>query len=105
MKRAQLRPQAEDDLVEAARYYAEHGGGALAARMFDAALAALEPIQQMPAIGSPRIGRLCDVSGLRSWAIPGFPMHWFYFETNDHLDVVRLLGDAQDIISILSEKP
>jgi len=29
-------------------------------------------------------------------------IQWLYFEANDHLDVVRLVGDRQDIIAILS---
>ena len=102
MKPAHLRPQAEADLVEAARHYAKEGSFELAERMFAAALAALEPIERMPAMGSPRLGQLCEIPGLRSWRVKGFPMQWLYFEAGDHLDVVRLVGDRQDIIAILS---
>jgi toxin ParE1/3/4 len=28
-------------------------------------------------------------------------MQWLYFEAADHLDVVRLLGDRQDIVALL----
>ena len=102
MKRAQLRPQAEADLLEATRHYATEGGVELAERMFDAAIAALEPIQQMPGIGSPRLGQMCEIFGLRSWRVADFPMQWLYFEADDHFDVVRLLGDRQDIVAILA---
>lgn len=86
-----------------ARYYAQEGGFDLGERVFDAALAALEQIRQMPSIGSPRLGLSCDIPGLRSWRVTGFPMQWLYFEASDHIDVVRLLGDRQDIIAILRE--
>ena len=56
MKSAHLRPRAEAALVEAARYYAQEGGFALRERLFDAAIAALEPIERMPSMGSPRLG-------------------------------------------------
>jgi toxin ParE1/3/4 len=102
LKRAHLRPRAEADLIEAATHYAAEGSAALAARMFDAALAALEPIERMPSIGSPRLGQLCEIPGLRSWRVTDFPMQWLYFEAESHLDVVRLLGDRQDIIAILT---
>lgn len=102
MKRAHLRPQAEADLLEATRHFANEGNVELAERMFDAAIAALEPMQRMPGMGSPRLGQLCEIPGLRSWRINGFPMQWLYFEATDHLDVVRLLGDRQDIAAILS---
>ena len=105
MKRARLRPRAEQDLVEGARHYAKEGGAALGEKMFDAALKALEPIQRMPGLGSPRLGLLCEIPGLRSWRAAGFPMQWLYFEAADHLDVIRLLGDRQDIIAILGEAP
>ena len=103
MKAARLRPRAERDLVDAARYYTKEGGMALGARMFDAALAALKPIQRMPGMGSLRLGELCGIPGLRSWGVAGFALRWFYFEMDGHLDVVRLLGERRDIASILRE--
>jgi toxin ParE1/3/4 len=33
--------------------------------------------------------------------VTGFPMQWLCFEADRHLDVVRLLGDRQDIVVIL----
>ena len=103
MKPAELRPLAEQDLVDAARHYAREGGVVLGERVFDAALASLEPIQRMPGMGSPRLGQLCEIAGLRSWRVAGFPLQWFYFERADQLDVVRLLADRQDIAAILSD--
>jgi len=94
---------AEEDLVAVARFYAHEGGRELGARVFDAALAALKPIQDMPAMGSPRLGQLCEIPGLRSCRVKGFPLQWLYFEADAHLDVVRLLGDRQDIAAILHE--
>ena len=102
MKPAHLRPQAEADLIEATRHYAKEGSLDLAERMFDAAIEALKPIERMPAMGSPRLGQLCEIPGLRSWRVSGFPMQWLYLEADDHLDVVRLLGDRQDIVAILN---
>jgi toxin ParE1/3/4 len=101
-KPARLRPRAEQDLVDAARCYAAEGGIALGERFFDAALAALEPLERMPAIGSPRLGVACGIPGLRSWRVEGFPLQWFYFEAEGWLDVVRLLGERQDIAVLLS---
>jgi toxin ParE1/3/4 len=103
LKPALLRPRAQEDLIELARGYAQQGGRALGERMFDAALAALAPVQRMPGMGSPRLGQMCEIPGLRSWRVAGFPMQWFYFEADDHLDVVRLLCDRQDVIAILAE--
>jgi hypothetical protein len=32
--------------------------------------------------------------------LSGFPLVWFYFERDDHLDFTRLLGERQDILGI-----
>jgi toxin ParE1/3/4 len=31
-----------------------------------------------------------------------FPLRWIYFVRDDHLDVVRLLGERQDVETILA---
>jgi toxin ParE1/3/4 len=100
---ARLRPLAEDDLVERTRYYGAEGGTELGVRFFEAAVAALRGIEKMPNAGSPRVGELCDIPGLRVRRIPGFPVGWFYFVRPDHADVVRLLSDAQNLPVILAD--
>ena len=98
-----LRPQAEVDLVERARYYRGEGGFDLGERFFDAAMRALDAIGRMPGAGSPRVGELCGIDGLRVRRIPNFPCGWFYFASGDRVDVVRLLADAQDIAAVLAD--
>jgi len=93
---------AEADLVERSRYYAVHAGDDVAARFFDAAVKALRAAERMPGISSPRVGELCDIPGLRVRRIERFPCGWFYLVRPDHLDVVRLLADAQDLTAILN---
>lgn len=79
--------------------------------MFDAAIARLEPIEPMPAMGPPHLGQPCEIPGLRSWRVSwrvtAFPMQWLYVEAHDHLDVVRLPGDRQDIVAMpdVDERP
>jgi toxin ParE1/3/4 len=62
----------------------------------------LETLQKQPSIGSPRFGTELGIESLRSWTVSGFPLVLFYFEREDHLDVVRLLGQRQDIATILT---
>ena len=57
----------------------------------------------MPGVGSIRLGELCDVAGLRSCRIPGFPCGWFFFQRADYIDVVRLLSYAQDLPNLLAD--
>ena len=103
MTPACLRPLAEADLVERTRYYATEAGEDVAERFVDAALDALQAVERMPGTGTPRLGELCGIPGLRMRRVKGFPCGWFYFVRSDHLDVVRLLADAQDLAAVLNE--
>jgi len=98
-----LRPLAEADLVDRTRYYRSEGGDELGGRFFDTAIELMAEIERRPAAGSLRIGELCEVPGLRSRRLTGFPCGWFYFERVDHIDVVRLLAYAQDLAAILGD--
>lgn len=103
MKRTRLRPKALSDRKEAARYYRRQASPIVAENMVIAARKALDRIERNPGIGSPRIGEILGIPGLRTWRVSGFPLIWFYFEREDCLDVVRLLGERQDILSILDQ--
>jgi toxin ParE1/3/4 len=98
---ARLRPLAEADLIDKTAHYRSAGGNKLAERLFDSAFASLRSIERMPGIGSPLVGEMCDIAGLRSGPVKGFPIHRYYIAEN-HLDVVRLLADAPDLPTILS---
>lgn len=102
MTPARLRPLAEDDLVQRTRHCRTEAGHDVAERFFDTAVDTLRTIEEMPAIGSPRLGEMCDIPGLRSFRIAGFPCGWFYFDRPHHLDVVRLLHYAQDLPGLLA---
>ena len=103
MIEVRLRPLAETDLIERVRYYRFEGGDELGERFFDTAIESLRAIARMPGTGSPRIGELCGVPGLRSYRFAGFPCGWFYFERDDYVDVVRLLANAQDLATLLGD--
>ncbi len=73
MKPAVLRPAALRDQSGQVRYYRKEAGAVLASRVAKATNFALDQIERDPGIGSPLL----------------------------HLDVVRLLGERQDIATIL----
>lgn len=102
MKPAVLRPQARRDRQVEVRYYRKEAGSKVAVRLVAATDAALDRIELEPGIGSPVLGKVLDIPDLRTWRVTGFPLLWFYFERDDHLDVVRLLGERQDIVALLS---
>lgn len=103
MKPAILRPQAERDRHAEVRYYRKEAGSTVAVRLVIASNTALDQLELEPGIGSPTLGTTIGIPSLRSWRVIGFPLLWFYFERDKHLDVVRLLGERQDIATILTE--
>jgi toxin ParE1/3/4 len=64
--------------------------------------AALGQIELDPGIGWPMSGSRLGITGRRTWRVTKFPLLWFYFERDDHLEVVRLLGELQDVGAILA---
>ncbi|HLA33402.1 MAG TPA: type II toxin-antitoxin system RelE/ParE family toxin [Rhodocyclaceae bacterium] len=101
MKRAILRPQARADVKAEVRYYRQHAGRPTADKLAQAIDNALQLLQFEAGIGSSRIGELLDIPDLKNWRLTGFPLILLYFEREDFLDVVRLLGERQDIPTIL----
>ena len=101
MKPAVLRPQALLDQQGEVRYYRKEGGTRLALKVAKATNEALDQVELEPGMGSPRLGKVLGIPGLRTWRVGKYPLLWCYFERGDHLDVVRLLGERQDIIAIL----
>ena len=104
MKPAELRPQALRDQQGEIRYYRKEGGSRVAVKVVKATNAALDQIELEPGIGSPTLGKLLGIPGLRTWRVAKFPLLWCYFERGDHLDVVRLLGERQDMATILGDE-
>jgi len=76
----------------------------VAVRVVKATNAALDQIELDPGIGSPTLGKRLGIPGLRKWRATKFLLLWCYFERGDHLDVVRLLGERQDIAAVLGDE-
>ena len=104
MKPAELRPQALRDQQGEVRYYRNEGGSRVAVKVAKATNAALDQIELDPGIGSPVLGKHLGIPELWTWRVAKFPLLWCYFERADRLDVVRLLGERQDIAAILSDE-
>jgi toxin ParE1/3/4 len=98
---ARLRPQALADQRNEVRHYRREGGSRLAVRFVNASDRALQQIELDPGLGSPVLGKYLGITGLKTWRLAKFPLIWVYFEKRDHLDVVRLLGQRQDVSGIL----
>lgn len=100
MKPARLRPQAKLDRLAEIRHYRDVAGTRVAETLVLATEHALDLLERQPCIGSPTLGQQIGAPTLRSWRVAGFPLMWFYIERDDHLDIIRLLGEGQDVLAI-----
>ena len=96
MKRAVLRPSARAEQHAEVQYYRREAGANVAAKLVRAMSNALRQLALNPAIGSPTMGQALGMPGMRTWRLDGFPLGYWYFEREDHLDVARLVGQGQD---------
>lgn len=100
MKPYVLRPLARNDRRSEVRYYRNEAGARVALRLVDALAEALEQISRNPGMGSPTLGQELGLAGLRTWLVRGFPLTFWYFEREVHVDVARLVGQRQDVLAI-----
>lgn len=96
LKPVVLRPRARDDRRAEVAWYRREAGTPVADKLVRALERAQGELARQPAIGSPTLGEAIGVPGLRTWAIRGFPLSYWYFERPEQVDIVRLVGQRQD---------
>ena len=105
MKRAVRRAQARQDWLDEVRYYRSEAGAQTANRLIERLQQAVKALEDNPAIGSPALGKELGIRGLRTWLIKGFPLVLWYFDRDDCVDIVRLVGQRQDPEAIAVVEP
>ena len=96
MKPCILRPQAAQDRRDEVRFYRKEAGAKVALKLVDALEEALRVLALNSAIGSPTMGQMLALTGMRTWRIESFPLSFWYFERAEYLDIARLVGHRQD---------
>ncbi len=91
------RERATADITAAVDYYLDVAGTAVALNLVSAAEQAIDETSGTPALGSPRLGNVLEIAGLRSRRTDGFPCLIFYWEAEDRIEVWRVLHDRRDI--------
>jgi toxin ParE1/3/4 len=96
--------QALLDLEILAIFLADQSTIEQALRFLDAAERAFSRLARMPQIAPIRFSHDSRLGELRIWPIPGFPNYLiFYRQTQDAVEVVRVLHARRDIGEILGE--
>jgi toxin ParE1/3/4 len=102
-KPVRLRERAAIDLRDASEYYRREAGEQTALEFIDAVERASKRIGRSPQVGSPRFAFELGIPDLRAWPVSRFPYVVFYVDTEDHIDVWRVLHDRRDIPASLGE--
>lgn len=102
MKRAIQSALAQQDIGNAFDYYLGFASATTATDFVLAMDASMRNIERFPASGSLRYAELLGVDGLRFSLVERFPYLVFYFERTDHVDVVRVLHQHQDVPTLLA---
>ncbi len=96
-KPIRLRALAAADVEDAATYYRNNAGEQTALGFIDEVQATFGLISSGPGIGSLRYSYDLDIPGLRAFPIKRFDHAVFYVETDDVVDVWRILHTRRDI--------
>jgi toxin ParE1/3/4 len=101
-RKVSIRPRAIADIEKCADYLEENATPKVALRFRSAIMQAVEQIEAMPGVGSPRQVRNPRLSGLRMWIVPGFQNYLlFYLTPQGGAEIIRLFHGAQEVNSIL----
>jgi toxin ParE1/3/4 len=95
------RAQASADIAAAVSHYLDEAESDLAERFIDEVEGAIGVIAEAPGTGSPRFGDMLRLPGLRSRRVAGFPFLVFYIETDQRIEVWRVLHERRDIAGTL----
>lgn len=100
-RRVVLRPAVPSDIESIVAYLDKHSVAA-ADRFVAAVFAALDDLAAMPGKGSPKHFRSKRLSGVRSWAVPGFKNHLIlYRPVADGIDVLAVTHGARRLRALL----
>ena len=94
------RPQADSEIDEVISYYSRENAK-LADDFLSEIQRAFRQVANMPGLGSLRFAHELGMDGLRAYSLEDFPYLLFYFEREDHLDLVRMLHTHRDIFDML----
>jgi toxin ParE1/3/4 len=103
MKPAIQRALAQDDIGHAFDHYLSVASATVASQFVLETDACVQRIERFPSSGSLRYAELLDIESLRFLVVERFPYLLFYFEREDHGDIVRMLHQHQDVPTIFTD--
>ncbi len=97
------RVLAEEDLDRACDHYLANAGVELVVDFLHDFERAVAHISRFPDAGSPKYGFEASTAGIRFWPMKKFPFLIFYIETENQIDVWRVMHGNMDIAAELND--
>ena len=97
------RDRANRDVEEVIDHYLSEGAEQAALGFVDALEQAYAHIGCYPAAGSSRYAQELNLPRLRFWPLARYPHLVFYTDSNDHIDVWRVLHGQRDMPEWMQE--
>ena len=98
------RALAKRDIQDALDHYLSEADDRIALAFVDDLQRAYRRIARYPSSGSTRYAHELDLPGLRSWPLKRYPYLVFYVETENLVEVWRVLHAERDIPAWISEQ-
>ena len=96
--------QVEDDIVALAKWIARDSRDA-AFRFLSSVESTFDDLRWMPGKGSPKHFRNPKLSGIRSWAVRGFPNHLILYDIRrDHVFVYAIVHGRREQLRLLQQR-
>ena len=104
MKPLLQRKAAQHDINDAFERYLQDANEAIALRFLAALDSLFSQLSTFPASGSNRYADALAIDGLRDAVTLRFPYIVFYFEREQHVDIVRVLHQERDLASLILDE-
>ena len=102
LSKYRIRPEAQRDLEEFARYLAKEGGANVGMRFLDSSRASFTALGDTPNLGTPTRSRNPEFAELKRWRVSGFSNYLiFYLPLANGADILRVVHGAQDWWALL----
>lgn len=92
-----LSDRASVEVAQVVRHYSSTASSDVARSFAGAVRDAVQHLSLFPATGSTRFDLPLHWPELRSWPVSGFPYLLLYVESDDTIDIYRVLHTARDI--------
>jgi toxin ParE1/3/4 len=97
------RHLADEDIDRAFEYYLREAGPDIAVAFIDELERSTSHLSRFPLSGSPHLGHVLNIPGIRQWPLQRFPYSIVYIDTEYSVEIWRVLHGKMDMSELMTE--